>query len=347
MDCREAEMLMQDEIDGVLSRDREAQLRAHVDGCAACSRTRQELNRLASAVSRLQDTPLPDGTWNRLLSHALAQHQSPRSRRYWHTVPAALAAAAVLLLAVWWYGQTGANRRTSREPQASAVTRRVVDDAAFSGAVAHADIPSRDTGSPQAEAPLPPDRTTPAPPTPSRPPRVRPASGRSSAPPAPPPSHQEAAKASAVQLTGNDLYIYEKALEFAARPGSSEAPTEALFAARTRAASGDIDDAIRNYEQAVSDSIRSPIPPPPARAAGTQMGATTIFPLPPPELVAQTSWLADPTAPIRANISREEGPNTSLLPFAGEVSGPNSRREAPRLARMPHSPPPAGLPDGR
>jgi hypothetical protein len=299
MHCREAEQLMQDELDGILSPDREAQLRAHVDGCAACSRTRQELNRLASAMGRLQDAPLPDGTWDRLLSHALAQHQGTRSRRYWPAALAGLAAAAALLLAAWWFGQTGANGWTSRKPLPSAVTRPVMDDAAFSGVVAQADIPSQNTGTGQSKMPVSPDRAVAAPAPPHRSPRLRPASGTSSAPPAPPPSHRDAAAATApaIELTSDDLYIYEKALEFAAMPGASALPTETLIVARIHAASGDIDEAIRNYEEAVGDSIRSPVAPPLAAAHGGNVEALAITPLPPPELTAQISRPREPIEP--------------------------------------------------
>ena len=43
------------------------------------------------------------------------------------------------------------------------------------------------------------------------------------------------------------------------------------------------------------------------------------------------------TGTIGVNISREEGPNTSLPLSAGEVSGPHPWREAPKLAvRVSH-----------
>ncbi len=299
MDCRAAEQLIQDELDGLLTPKREAELRTHLDGCPACSRARRELRRLGTATGQLDDVSLADDTWHALVSQAVAQHGRPRFHAHWRTVLGGLAAAAALVLGALWFVGTGAGRSASREPRPTWTLPPPTGDAAFSGVVARAKGSTQGAEQPGnrvAASPEHPHRSRPAPGWPLRHSPAH-ATAATQGVPSPPHREGEVAKSPPIRLTPNDLYIYEKALEFAEVPGSSTEPTATITAARVQAASGDIDQAIRAYEEAITESMRAPIAPRVAAADGANMEAIAVTPLPPPELIAQMSRPREPIEP--------------------------------------------------
>ena len=82
------------------------------------------------------------------------------------------------------------------------------------------------------------------------------------------------------------MYIYETALAFARIEGSDGVPRETVIAARMHAGAGDVEGAIRDYEQAVATSIGPPILPNGLFVGEADQAALAEPPDPPTELMA-------------------------------------------------------------
>jgi hypothetical protein len=121
MTCEDAEQLIHDQLDSLLTSGQEAELLAHLSDCAACSRLRRDLEMLGEAMRRLEGAPLADGTWEALVGRAMAQrHTAPVRVRWLPVLAGSVAAAAALLFAVWWIGEQRGKRadRIARHPLA-------------------------------------------------------------------------------------------------------------------------------------------------------------------------------------------------------------------------------------
>jgi len=59
LNCKKAERLIQQQVDGELSEKDSARLASHLEGCAACRKQAEELETVVSALRELPRSPLP------------------------------------------------------------------------------------------------------------------------------------------------------------------------------------------------------------------------------------------------------------------------------------------------
>lgn len=108
MSCPEREELVRD-VDGELSVNRHRELEHHLQQCAACARTRQDLLRMVDRIQpdegEFEDPELVEGIM-RALPPPGATDPAPEPRAWWRAlrvgVPALAAAAALLVAGSWW-----------------------------------------------------------------------------------------------------------------------------------------------------------------------------------------------------------------------------------------------------
>jgi putative zinc finger protein len=99
-------------IDGTLPERERVALEAHLDGCAACAATLDELRRVVARAQALDDRPPAADLWSGIAeqigvssgSHRVVSLDARRGRRLSFTIPQLAAAAAALLL----FGSGGA-----------------------------------------------------------------------------------------------------------------------------------------------------------------------------------------------------------------------------------------------
>jgi hypothetical protein len=110
MTCPEAELRLDDFVDGALDEREFQELELHLSGCAACREQERGLRALLAQAAALPRELSP----SRDLWPAVAERLAPRKASWlslraplsgW--LPATLAAAAVVALAVAWLGRTG------------------------------------------------------------------------------------------------------------------------------------------------------------------------------------------------------------------------------------------------
>ena len=97
MNCENALELMNRELDGALTAEESAALRAHLDACPDCRETRRQLHELDALLQESELEPpaaLHDG-----VMQAIRQEQKKKPRRAWIPAAAIAAAAALVLLA--------------------------------------------------------------------------------------------------------------------------------------------------------------------------------------------------------------------------------------------------------
>lgn len=121
MDCRTASMLLQPCFDGELDEGTAATVKAHIAGCAVCSREMAALQALRDAMKRsVPRYPAPQSLRDRIsasVSGRTAAVPSPPARRFpprWLTV-----AASLLLVASFSVGLTRIWMGSGSEPPAS------------------------------------------------------------------------------------------------------------------------------------------------------------------------------------------------------------------------------------
>jgi hypothetical protein len=103
MDCRRAEELLSDHLEGVLSGPLASELEAHLGGCANCRELRAAVSEVVQALARYPDLEPSVGLAERAAAAALARPRRPRVSVRWPDfgLPTGLQVlAAVLALAV-------------------------------------------------------------------------------------------------------------------------------------------------------------------------------------------------------------------------------------------------------
>ncbi len=88
-------------LDAELSGSERAALEEHLESCADCARTLEELRRVTTRAGALQDRPPAESLWPGIAARIAAKGAAPRRgvrRRLSFTVPQLAAAAAVLIL---------------------------------------------------------------------------------------------------------------------------------------------------------------------------------------------------------------------------------------------------------
>jgi len=279
MTCDDAEQLIDDQLDGLLTSGQEAELLAHLSGCAACSRVRRDLEVLGEAMRRLEDAPLADGTWDRLVRRAMAEHPSAPVRTRWFPVAAgSVATAAALLFAMWWIGEEQGRHpdRVAQHPLAGSSVSAI----ASVWPPSRAKTPETDGGpaapADEAETEI------------ARRPTSRPHRSTGPSGPAPPTGALAPSEPGPAQLTAPDvMYIYETALAFARIEGSGGVPPDPVVTARMHASTGAVGQAVRDYEQAVATSMGPPTPPNGLFLDESDQAALAETPQPPVELMAE------------------------------------------------------------
>lgn len=118
MTCQQCREQLSDYLEGDLPAELQAQVAAHLDGCAECARVFEELRTVVAAVRSLPEVEPPPGLQERLQAALRAGSAQPRARRFelrLRYLSSALAAAAVLLLMVWAGTAHLQQQMTSRE----------------------------------------------------------------------------------------------------------------------------------------------------------------------------------------------------------------------------------------
>jgi hypothetical protein len=110
MDCKRCTEDLTAYLDGELSSPDSAQVRSHLDACAACSEELRTLQKAgAFLASRTQELDLRPGSWNRVRAQISVQ-QSPSfwnifSPIRWRPAVAALTCLVLLAFGYMWYRQ--------------------------------------------------------------------------------------------------------------------------------------------------------------------------------------------------------------------------------------------------
>src|SRR5437660_12277876 len=73
MNCRRVETLLSDHLEGFLPKRVSEQITAHLDGCPACRRQRNEMTALSAGLRQLPSPPPPPDLRRRALDHWAAE----------------------------------------------------------------------------------------------------------------------------------------------------------------------------------------------------------------------------------------------------------------------------------
>jgi Putative zinc-finger len=241
MDCKDAECLIDESLNGALSAEGVQRLEAHLAGCLACRRLERDLASLTDGLARLPAVHVSEQAWRAAV--AAAVRGRPLAARWWLVPALGVAAAAVVAMVLWW------PHRAPAPPPGPG------------GGPMVAAGPSLPT-SPNALPAHPPRRAAQSALRPTQ--RGLPPSRhrvRAPAPAAPVPASE--GPRLAPPLTGEDVaLIYEQGLRFAQVDGGPRALSESVIAARQCATAGDVAGAVRRYEEAVRLSMGAPPEPP-------------------------------------------------------------------------------------
>ena len=102
MTCEQCHAWLGDAVDGTLDEDRQAQITAHVAGCAACRDLLNDLTSIRVAAANLERRIPPPEVWRSIAERV--ERSSPRSQRTQFVRFAAAAVLVMMLGAGAWFG---------------------------------------------------------------------------------------------------------------------------------------------------------------------------------------------------------------------------------------------------